>query len=76
MTTEQKIDKVLDKIDAQSIQITTFITHQKQHRKEIDNHADEIDKLKTIKDKFLGAVIAVSFCVSGIVSLLILIFKH
>ncbi len=75
MNTEQKIDKILETVNAQNVQIATFITHQKQQRKEIDEHSKHIDKLIEIKDKMLGVVITVSVCISGVVSLVTIFYK-
>lgn len=77
MNTEQKIDKILETVNAQNVQIATFITHQKQHRKEIDSNTNDIKKLTGLKDRLLGIIITVSGGISIIIGIVGIIYnKH
>lgn len=66
MNTDAKIDHIYKSINEQNVQLAKFITHQEQHRKEIDANTAKIDKLTSFKDSLWGIVISVPVIISAI----------
>lgn len=67
MNTEQKIDAIHKMVNEQNVNMAKFIAYQEQHRKEIDVNTKKIETLTTLKDKFLGIIIAISGGISIII---------
>lgn len=72
-TNDEKIDSILKGVQDMKVELAKHLVHQEQHRKEIDNHAKEIEDLKTTKNKAVGIVTLVGIGVSAAISW---VFKH
>ncbi len=65
----EKLDKIYQKINDVSIHLAKISIHQEQQRKEIDEHKEEIENLKTNQNKAIGAGVVISFVLGAIGSL-------
>jgi hypothetical protein len=73
MTTEQKIDKLLEGQGELKIEMARFIVHQENHAKDIKELQDYKEKDKELKNKAIGGFSILTILGSAVTSW---IFKH
>jgi len=66
MTTDEKIDRILEEVTAQKV-------HREQHRKELDAHRTDLDSLKRNQNVFFGVVSVIG---TGASAFFAWLFKH
>ena len=73
MSTEAKIDKILDNVSEMKVELAKSLVHQEAHGVRLSKHEQEIKDLIAIKNKGIGISLAIG---TGLGAFFSWIFKH